>query len=454
MFAGFDYGSSNCAVGVMDQGAVKLLPLWGEQRFAPSTLYAADRGLICESVAHNIESDACREAYVQQRAAAIQRASQIRRNLNIGEQDNILFVGEEAIDNYINFPEEGYFVKSPKSFLGVSGLRQEQIAFFEDIVTAMMQSIKRQAETSLQKSITQTVIGRPVNFQGSGGEKSNQQAIEILTTAAQRAGYQQVEFLYEPLAAGIDFETNMQQDQVVLVVDIGGGTTDCSVVRMGPSHRIKANREDDFLGHSGQRVGGNDLDIHLSYKAFMPLLGLGSSLKSGLVMPSEPYWNAVRTNDVNAQMEFSSRANVELLAQLCRDASNPALVKRLLDLQQHKTNHQLVRCGEQSKIELSDSLEISKALGFIEQGLTQPVTRALFAEAIQGPLNRISALMKEAVTQAQCSPDLVYVTGGTAKSPVIRDAIQQQLGEIPIMDGDHFGSVTAGLTKWAEKLFG
>jgi len=454
MFSGFDYGSSNCAVGVIDNGVVRLLPLWGDQCFSPSTLYAADRGLICESVAHNIQSDSCREAYIEQRSAAIQRASQIRRNLNIGEQEKILLVGEEAIENYIDFPEEGYFVKSPKSFLGVSGLRQEQVAFFEDIVTAMMQSIKRQAEQSLQQPITQTVIGRPVNFQGSGGEKSNRQAIEILTTAAQRAGYQQVEFLYEPLAAGIDFETSLQQEQVVLVVDIGGGTTDCSMVRMGPSHRIKANREEDFLGHSGQRVGGNDLDINLSYKAFMPLLGLDSTLKSGLAMPSEPYWNAVRTNDVNAQMEFSSRRNVELLEQLCRDASNTDLVKRLLDLQQHKTNHQLVRCGEQSKIALSDAFEITQPLGFIAPELTQTVTRALFAEAIQGPLNRISALMKEAVTQAQCTPDLVYVTGGTAKSPVIREAIQQQLGEIPIMDGDHFGSVTAGLTKWAEKLFG
>ena len=225
------------------------------------------------------------------------------------------------------------------------------------------------------------------------------------------------------------------------------------MVRMGPSHRVKVDREADFLGHSGQRIGGNDLDIHLSYKAFMPLLGLESTLKNGLVLPSEPYWNAVRTNDVAAQMEFSSQKNVLLLEQLCRDASNTALVNRLLQLQQHKTNHQLVRCGEQSKIALSDSHEVETALGFVEAGLTQSLSREMFAEAIQGPLNRISALMREAVAQAQCSPDLVYVTGGTAKSPVIREAIQQQLGDIPIMDGDHFGSVTAGLTKWAEKLF-
>jgi hypothetical chaperone protein len=454
MFAGFDYGSSNCAVGVMDKGKVNLLPLWGGKKFTPSTLYALDRGLICESVAHNIQSDPDREEYINQRADSVRQAHIIRSHLNISGQEQVLFVGEAAIENYIDFPEEGYFVKSPKSFLGASGLRKEQMALFEDIVTAMMQSIKQQAELSLQQPITKTVIGRPVNFQGSGGEESNRQAVEILTTAAKRAGYIHVEFLFEPLAAGIDFETDMEQDQTVLVVDIGGGTTDCSVVRMGPAHRIKEDRTADFLGHSGQRVGGNDLDINLSYKAFMPLLGLNSLLKSGLTVPSEPYWNAVRTNDVSAQTLFSSQKNTKFLEELCRDARDPALVNRLLHIQEHKKNHQLVRCGEQSKIALSDNPKIEAELAFIEQGLTQAVSRELFADAIQGPLKTISALMREAVTQAQCSPDLVYVTGGTAKSPVIREAIQQQLGDIPIMDGDHFGSVTSGLTKWAEKVFG
>jgi hypothetical chaperone protein len=216
MFSGFDYGSSNCAVGVMDKGKVNLLPLWGGKSFTPSTLYALDRGLICESVAHNIKSDSHREDYISQRSDAVRYASRIRSHLNISEQEQTLFVGEAAIENYIDFPEEGYFVKSPKSFLGASGLRKEQMALVEDSVTAMMQSSKQQAELSLQQSITQTVIGRPVNFQGSGGEESNRQAVEILTTAAKRAGYEQVEFLFEPLAAGIDFETDLQQDEIYL----------------------------------------------------------------------------------------------------------------------------------------------------------------------------------------------------------------------------------------------
>ena len=81
----------------------------------------------------------------------------------------------------MQFPEEGYFVKSPKSFFGATGLKQGQINFFEDIATAMILKIKQRAESSLGYTLSQTVIGRPVNFQAVGGEQSNQQAVGILT---------------------------------------------------------------------------------------------------------------------------------------------------------------------------------------------------------------------------------------------------------------------------------
>lgn len=190
-------------------------------------------------------------------------------------------------------PEEGFYVRSPKSFLGATGLRVEQVALIEDIVTMMMLYIKQRAELSFgvkgEGAITHAVIGRPVNFQGIGGEESNQQAESILRLAALRAGFIDVDFLFEPLAAGMDFEASLTQDKTVLVVDVGGGTTDCSVVKMGPAHITLTDRSQDFLGHSGQRVGGNDLDIALSMKAFMPHLGLGCHMNNGLPVPSKPF---------------------------------------------------------------------------------------------------------------------------------------------------------------------
>lgn len=456
MIAGFDYGSSNCAIGVLNnttRSGIELLPLYGDQRFLPSTLYALSRELICEAVAKQIENPILREHFMTERANQLRMATASRREHDISSDEQTLFVGEAAIVNYIDLPEEGYFIKSPKSFLGVSGLRAEHLAFFEDIVSAMMFEIKKAAERNLDDKIRHTVIGRPVNFQGTGGEESNKQACDILHRAATRAGFESIELLYEPLAAGINFESDLAENKTVLVVDVGGGTTDCSVVRMGPDHRVKAERKDDFLGHSGSRVGGNDLDINLAYKGLMPVFGLGGQLKSGRPLPTQPYWNAVSVNDIPAQTEFNSMQNIELMEQLKRDAQEPHKLARLLQLQEQKQNYQLVRSAEHTKIKLSDQSEFAVDLNYVDRDLTQSIHKDLYEQAVERPVSKIVELMNEALTQAQCQPDLIYVTGGTAKSPVVRDAIARKLGNIPVVDGDHFGSVTAGLTQWAEKIY-
>ncbi len=171
--------------------------------------------------------------------------------------------GLSSLGQYIEDPEEVYFVKSPKSFLGASGLKPQQVAMFEDLVCAMMLHIRNQAQSQCRMPSPEAVIGRPINFRGLGGGEANQQAQGILERAAHRAGFRDVVFQYEPVAAGLDFEATLTEEQRVLVVDIGGGTTDCSLLLMGPKWHHRRDRENSLLGHSGCRVGGNDLDIAL-----------------------------------------------------------------------------------------------------------------------------------------------------------------------------------------------
>ncbi|MCC4820089.1 molecular chaperone, partial [Vibrio lentus] len=173
--------------------------------------------------------------------------------------DDMAF-GQAALDLYLEDPRDVYYVKSPKSFLGASGLHDVQVSFFEDLVCAMMANIKHQAELTTQEQIKQAVIGRPINFHGRGGEEANRQAEDILSRAAKRAGFLDIAFQFEPVAAGLDYESTLTENQTVLVVDIGGGTTDCSLLEMGPTWSGKADRTQSLLAHSGQRVGGNDLD--------------------------------------------------------------------------------------------------------------------------------------------------------------------------------------------------
>lgn len=460
MFAGFDFGTSNCAIGTFAaNGALELAPLDRGQAFMPSTLYALERELICEFVAHQMSDPKAQEDFIALRKSLLERAQRVRHDRDIARSEQTLFLGSDAFDQYLALPEEGYFIKSPKSFLGASGLRPEFVQFFEDIITAMMLSIKQRAERSLGRSIEQTVIGRPINFQGLNAEQSNRQAIDILTVSAKRAGFKAIEFIYEPLAAGLHFEVSLETDKTVLVVDIGGGTTDCAMLRMGPTHRNDIERNADVLGHSGERIGGNDLDIQLACKSFMPLMGMLSPLKNGLPMPTNPFWGAVSINDAGAQTSFNSLQMTESLQRLMIDTTEPQLLKRFIRLREEKLNYRLVRSAELTKIALSDCDKTQVPLAYIEEDLSCDVGVDQLAQAIERPLAGMVSLMKEAINQAGSLPDVVYVTGGSAKSPLIRAAMQRAMTDIDhltgidIVDGDHFGSVAAGLTVWARTLY-
>ncbi|MGS6553990.1 Hsp70 family protein, partial [Escherichia coli] len=287
--------------------------------------------------------------------------------------------------------------------------------------------IRQQAQAQLPEAITQAVIGRPINFQGLGGDEANTQAQGILERAAKRAGFKDVVFQYEPVAAGLDYEATLQEEKRVLVVDIGGGTTDCSLLLMGPQWRSRLDREASLLGHSGCRIGGNDLDI--------------------------AWWNAVAINDVPAQSDFYSSANGRLLNDLVRDAREPEKVALLQKVWRQRLSYRLVRSAEESKIALSSAAETRASLPFISDELATLISQQGLENALSQPLARILEQVQLALDNAQEKPDVIYLTGGSARSPLIKKALAEQLPGIPIAGGDDFGSVTAGLARWAEVVF-
>ena len=185
----------------------------------------------------------------------------------------------------------------------------------------------------------------------------------------------------------------------------------------------------------------------------MPLFGMKSKLKNGLQIPIQPFWDAARTNDVGAQAVFNEQRTGMHLQQLLRDTTEPEVLKRFIKMRNNKQNHHVVRNAEQAKILLSEDETTCVDLSYIESGLICDITRSEFADAIARPLEKMTNLMQDAIDQAGCQPNLIYVTGGSAQSPVIRKAIEKKLGNISVLDGDHFGSVAAGLTVWANQIF-
>jgi len=453
---GFDYGTSNCGVATMRNGQPHIIPLLGNElgggSYIASNLYAPSRDVIANWLSQQLDSTQ-QPSFIAERKNQLQKGQAALRELKFDGISSELLFGKTALEQYLEDPEEGYYIKSPKSFLGASGLATTQIQFFEDIVACMMSNVKKLTEESLQKEVTQTVIGRPINFQGLHGEESNRQAISVLTNAAKRVGFKDVEFQYEPVAAGFEFEASLTKETRVLVVDIGGGTSDCSMLLMSPNFSDNDNRNEHLLAHTGVRVAGNDFDIQLALQGIMPSLGMNSVLKTGKPMPTSSFRQALAINNINEQTEFYSAKNRRELDLLSRDAKETDLVARLLTVHDHKLSYQLVNGAEQAKIGLSSYDEQIIMLDDIHEDLAVTVTRETLKQANMRTLEQIAQLMKAAVAEAQCQPEVIFVTGGTAKSPVLSEFLQEQMPGIPVVVGDHFGSVTAGLARWAEKIY-
>jgi len=435
----------------MADGQPKIIPLHNANTIA-SNLYAPDRDIISHWLCQQL-TDNQQEIFKAARGPQLQKGQRALRELAFdGISSNLVF-GKAALEKYLEDPEEGYYIKSPKSFLGASGLAPMQIQLFEDIVAAMMSNVKKLTEEKLQREITQTVIGRPINFQGLHGEESNRQAINVLTNAAKRIGFKDVEFQFEPVAAGFEFEASLSKETRVLVVDIGGGTSDCSMLLMGPELSNNDDRTQHLLAHSGVRIAGNDFDIQLALQGIMPSLGMNSLLKTGKPMPTSSFYQALAINNINEQTAFYSAKNRRDLIQLSRDAKETSIVERLVTVHDHKLSYQLVNAAEQAKIALSEQNQQTIDLNDISATLVTEVNRETLRSANKRTLASIADLMQSAVTQAQCKPEVIFVTGGTAKSPVLSEFLQQQMPNIPVVVGDHFGSVTSGLARWAETIY-
>ena len=242
-------------------------------------------------------------------------------------------------------------------------------------------------------------------------------------------------------------------DPFAAALDGKGQVVGESLLLMGPQWRERADRQQSLLGHSGCRIGGNDLDIALAFKCLMPLLGMGGETEKGTALPILPWWNAVAINDVPAQSDFYSTANGRLLNDLLRSARDADKVALLLKVWRQRLSYRLVRSAEESKIALSSAASVETALPFIQDELATAIAQQGLEAALDQPLTRIMEQVQLALDSSQTTPDVIYLTGGSARSPLIKKALTAQLPGIPLAGGDDFGSVTAGLARWAQVVF-
>lgn len=411
---GIDFGTSNSTAGWSRPGERALLPLEGDKLTLPSVIF-------------------------------------------FHAEDDEVSYGRAALADYLE-GHEGRLMRSLKSLLGSSMMDDfTEVAGravpFRTLLAQFIGELKRRAEQSAGRDFSRAVLGRPVFFVDDD-PVADQRAQDTLEDIARQAGLRDIAFQYEPIAAAFDYESQISREELVLVVDIGGGTSDFTLIRVGPERAGRAERRDDILASGGVHIGGTDFDKSLSLASVMPMLGLGSLLKTGRLMPSAPFFNLATWHTIN---QAYSRKSVAEINDLHREASDKPKLERLQSLVRERAGHWLAMQVEEAKIALSNAPETQIDIGRIAPGEAVTLQRAGLDRAIDGQVasveQTVARLLKDAGV-AVSAVDTVFFTGGSSGVPLLRQRVQALVPQARCVEGDLFGSIGAGLALDALRKFG
>ncbi len=413
---GFDFGTSNTTLSVVHPtDGIRLIPLEGTHTTIPSAIFFGHDG-----------TPPC--------------------------------FGRAALAAY-TAREEGRFMRSFKRTLGTSLMSEgtmigAQRVHFDDIIGHFVRYIKHSAENETGASLDHVVVGRPVHFV-DGSDETDARAQSQLEHIFRKSGFKDIRFQFEPIAAAFSHEVRLDaREHKAMVMDIGGGTSDFSVIKLSQRYIQKTDRSDDILGNAGVRIGGNDFDRKLSLKEFMPLLGFGSKMATkNLDFPTSPFFDLSEWSKI--QFMYTPKYKRQLL-EFARDALAAKKIDRLVRMVEHEQGHLLLGHVEATKINLSSSDQTQVDLSFIETDLALTVTRESFESAIYDECDKIRTYTQDCLHQADIKGsqiDLVILTGGGTGIPLIQALAKEIFPNARISNENMLSSVGEGLGYDARRLF-
>ncbi|MEE9333425.1 MAG: Hsp70 family protein [Granulosicoccaceae bacterium] len=423
---GLDFGTSNSTVGVVKQNLPTMVPLEqdpnGEwQTTLPSALFFSF------------------------------------------EDDDVSF-GRSAIDRY-TLGEPGRLLRSMKSLLGGAFMGDKtqvknRLYSFDEIIGFFIGSLKTQSEVFAGPNsppLQSVVMGRPVYFNDTD-PRLDQAAQDHLAEIARLAGFKEVSFQYEPIAAAMDYEQQVTKEELALIIDIGGGTSDFTLIRLSPDRHGQADRQQDFLANHGVHLGGTDFDARLSVNSIMPEFGMGMPMtdKPGLDMPGSYYFDLATWHKIH--LLYDRRVLMEL-KNIRPVVSDKKRLDRLTELLIQRKGHQLASLVEKAKIELSSTTDATIDLEslFVDSPDTTItnciLTQSQLQEALTGDIENIFKTLQETLTQAGLTHqniDTVFTTGGSTALPMVQACINSAFPNARLISGDLYNSVGNGLLMEAQ----
>ncbi|RWC92804.1 MAG: Hsp70 family protein [Mesorhizobium sp.] len=413
-FGGIDFGTSNSTVGVIRNGQARLVALEGEQPTLPSAVF------------FNFE-------------------------------DGHTYFGRRAISDYTD-SIEGRLTRSLKSVLGSSLAHEKtrikaRLIGFTDIIGFFIAHLKQRLEEDAGTSIETIVLGRPVQFVDDDAE-ADARAQGELEKAARAQGFKHIAFQFEPIAAALDYEQKVAREELALIVDMGGGTSDFSVVRVSPERARSTDRKGDILANRGIHIGGTDFDRLLSIAHVMPELGYLTPTKDGKRnLPASYFIDLATWQRIN--LVYTAKAMTDL-RQIRFEAERADLVGRFIHIVEHRYGHAIAGLVERAKIALTEQSSAEVRVSLPGARFAPEITRGGLEATIGHDIERVTATVRQTIADAGVDASAitaVFLTGGSTAIPLAKRQILSLVPQASVIEGDMFGSVGLGLALDAQRKF-
>jgi hypothetical chaperone protein len=367
--------------------------------------------------------------------------------------------GPRGIERYLQAEEKGRLIQSLKAYL--ADRRFDGTAVFnqryslEDMIALILRHLLADAAPSFGPMPGRVVVGRPVHFSNARSAADDEFALSRLLAAVARCGFEEVVFEYEPVAAAYSYEQMLQRDELILIGDFGGGTSDFSILHVGPEVRRRGRTTHDLLGSDGVAVAGDAFDRQIIRNLVAPRLGMGSDYLSPpskfLPVPSWPYERLERWHHLSF---LNTARNLEMLERVRRTAVIPERIEAFVHLIQGELGYQLHEAVRHTKFELSRQTETVFEFSCAPVSIRKKVAREELEEWIEPDIRLMAACVDRLLAATGVHPgdiDHVFLTGGSSFVPAVRRIFVDRFGLAKITGGEELTSVATGLALRAEE---
>ncbi len=410
-FVGIDFGTTNSAVAVADRDGVRMIPLPTPGGGSAPTW---------------------------------------RTVLYFDPSSRDVVAGAAAIAAYLEAEGEGRLVQSIKSYLASATFSRTQILgrlwSIEDLIAAYLMALRRGAGVDLGR---RAVVGRPVRYWGAEDDADDARAIARMTKALAAAGFDEVVFELEPLGAAARYAARLDRAELVLVADLGGGTTDFSLLQIGPG------TPGEVLATGGLGLGGDGFDARIIDAVVAPAVGRGSRFvdEFGSEAPV-PAWLFHRLRRWHHLSFLKAPDTLRLLERIEHGSRAPGQIEKLQRIVRDDLGLPLHAAVERTKLALSVAARAGFELDAID--VTAAVERGEFDAWIAPDLDAIDQVLDRVLADAgvaTAAVDRVFATGGSALVPAVRARLAARFGADRLRGGDELTAVCWGLAARARAAF-